>query len=336
MLEKFVAIFYNSFRGVCIVKKKIIIVCAILIAIIICGVAAYLIIGFATEDDTRGRLAVYFFDAAAGKIEAEFRSLPPAEFHLQIDGALRHFAFGPESSSLTGVWPNGVGIRDFLSNIYVEENILVAEFSELYGELPPLDEIIFRSAFTLTMLGLSDIEGVLFRPENSDEFFESAASITNNPFISPARRTAENFTLFFADETGEGLITIIHNAEYVNVHSRSQYILSRLIEGQNAPGIFPLIPPETRVRDVLVEPDAGIYVDLSSEFHSRFTGTTAQARMMLQSITHTLLENDRSDVRQRVFFLIDSERWDEFHGVSDFNLGFTYDITMMLGYEGEE
>lgn len=317
-------------------KKKIIIALAIFIALIICGVAAYFIVSFASDDDTRGRLAVYFFNASAGRVESELRNLPPDESHLQIDMALQHFAFGPESSNLSGVWPQGVAIRDFLTDMYVEDKILIAEFSELYGELPPLDEVIFRSAFTLTMLDLPDIDGVLFRLNSTDEFLESAVSITNNPFISPARRTAQNFTLFFADETGEGLITVIHNAEYVNVHARAQYILSRLIEGQSTPGVFPLIPPETRVRDVLVELDSGIYVDLSSEFHSRFTGTPAQARMMLQSITHTMLENAGSNVQRRVFFLIDSERWDEFHGVSDFNLGFTIDKTMMLCYENEE
>jgi hypothetical protein len=189
------------------------------------------------------------------------------------------------------------------------------------------------------MLGLPNIEGVLFRIENeygTDEFFETAATIANDPFISPARRTAESFTLFLTDETGEGLITVVHEADDVNIHARGQYILAQLIYRQTAEGVMPLVPQETRVRDVFIEPESGIYVNLSSEFHSRFTGTPAQARLMLQSITHTMLENVRSNVQRRVFFLIDSERWDDFHGVSYFNLGFTFDETVMLGFVEHE
>lgn len=316
-------------------KKKIIIGAAVFGVLVICSVAAFLIINFAQYDDMRGRLDVYFFNAAAGRLEAELHSLPQVEPHLQIDLALRHFAFGPESSALSGVWPQGVSLREFLRGTHLEDGVLIAEFSELYDELSPLEEVIFRAAFTLTMVGIPYVESVLFRTGYENEWFESAASITNNPFISPARRTATNFTLFFADESGEGLITVIYSAEDVNVHTRAQYILALLIEGQNAAGVMPLIPPETHVRDVFVEADLGIYVNLSSEFHSRFTGTTAQARMMLQSITHTMLENADSNVRRRVFFLIDSERWEDFHGVSDFHLGFTVDKTMMLDYESE-
>ena len=315
-------------------RKKIIIALASVALVIACFVAAYFIMNYTSDDDTRGRLAVYFYKPSAGKLEAEFRVLHP-EQHLQVQSAVHDLATGP-NTALSGVWP--AGLRDFVDT-HVDQNILVANFSEAYNDFSPLDEVIFRSAFTLTMLGIPNIDGVLFRVKNengTEEFLETATTITNNPFISPARRTAENFTLFFLDETGEGLVTMLSNAEYVNVHARAQYILSLLIEGQNAPGIFPLIPPETRVRDVFVEPDSGIYVNLSSEFHSRFGGTPAQARMMIQSITHTILENERSNVQRRVFFLIDSERWDDFHGVSDFNLGFTIDKTMMLDYEEED
>jgi hypothetical protein len=121
----------------------------------------------------------------------------------------------------------------------------------------------------------------------------------------------------------------------VNLHTRTQNILERLIEVQDSPGVFPLIPPETRVRLVITDADApGVYVDFSSEFHNNFSGTTAQAHMMLQSIVHTVLENNRQ--RSRVFFLIDSDRWEEFHGVSGFDMGFTADESFMLGFVPEE
>jgi hypothetical protein len=37
-----------------------------------------------------------------------------------------------------------------------------------------------------------------------------------------------------------------------------------------------------------------------------------------------------------VFFLIDSDRREDFHGVSDFDLGFAWDESFMLGYVPQE
>lgn len=307
----------------------------------VCAVVLFLVIDFALEDDSYGRLPVYFYNASQGQLEAELRTLPQTDSYERIDAALQHFFNGPESASLTRVWPAYVNFSELFTRLYIEEGILVASFSDLYSEMSPVDAILFRSAFTLTMVGLPCIDGMKFRTPGSNgaegfEWFESAGSIANNPFISPARRTAEEFTLYFVHESGEGIITTLYRTKDVDVHNREIYILEQLIERQRLPGILPLVPTETRVRDVLVELDTGIYVDFSPEFHSRFSGTSSQARMMLQSITHTMLENDGSNSPRRVFFLINSERWDEFHGVSDFNLSFTFDETMMLEFVAEE
>lgn len=319
-------------------KKKIIIASAVGAVVAICVFVAVIIFSLTSEDYARGRLAVYFFNPSEGRLGTEFRFLPPDGISPQLENALWHFAAPPQDALHSSTWPPGVMRAELITSAYIREGVLVAEFSELYASMSRMEEVIFRSAFTLTMTGLPQVERVLFRVNDEGgmrEFFESASSITNSPFISPARRTAEDFVLFFVDESGEGLITTMYNATDVNVHERAQYILRRLIKEQHESGIFPLIPSETRVRDVLIEPASGIYVDLSLEFHRGFTGSPTHARMMLQSITHTMLENAGSGITRRVFFLIESERWEDFHGVSDFNLGFTMDKTMMMSYEVE-
>jgi hypothetical protein len=289
-----------------------------------------------------GRVPIYFFNTAQGRVEAEFRLLAAEGLTEQIDMALRYFFSGPSGGGLSHVVPAGLEASEFLKDMYIADRMLVVSFSEWYSEMSPTDEIKFRSAFTRTMVSLPQIESVMFRAGSTEsesgtewgiERVESAETIANNPFISPARRTSEEFTLFFVCETGEGLITMQDFVPDVNLHTRIQNIVERLIEEQNAAGVMPLIPPETRVRLVINEPDAGLYIDFSGEFHSRFTGTTAQAELMLQSIAHSVLENLREN-RTRVFFLIDSDRWEEFHGVSDFDLGFIIDESFMLGFIG--
>ncbi|MCL1883505.1 MAG: GerMN domain-containing protein [Defluviitaleaceae bacterium] len=325
------------------IKLKIIMAAVALVAA--SGAAIFFIIERGSDDDMRGRIPIYFFNAAQGQMEAEFRDMPQGSPDIRIDAALRYFTSAPDSNALKMAWPVGFEFTELVADIFLEEivrevsaenyvyeQILITEFTDMYDEISPIDAAVFRSAFTLTMVGLPYIDGVMFRTYD-DEWVEYAETIANNPFISSARRTVEEFTLFFVDESGEGLITATYLENDVDLLRRIQIAIELLIQGQNEPGIMPLIPAETRVRPIIIEMDAlGIYVDFSSEFHRNFMGTSAQAHMMLQSITHTVLENHRG-THTRVFFLIDSERWDDFHGVSDFNLGFTMDESFLLGYE---
>jgi len=69
---------------------------------------------------------------------------------------------------------------------------------------------------------------------------------------------------------------------------------------------------------------------LSTDFVNHFSGTTAQARMMLASIANTLIENTGHSGIRRVVFLINSERREEFHGVGDFGSAFTFDASLIL------
>ncbi|MCL2357526.1 MAG: GerMN domain-containing protein [Defluviitaleaceae bacterium] len=312
-------------------KKKLVAAATVLVMLAVSGAAFVWFVGQTAENDALERLAVYFFNSAEGRLEAEFRDLPHGEVLARANAALGYFFSEPNDANLSRAWPSDRDFSALVPRISLRDDTLIAVLSELYAEIPPPDEALFRAAFTMTMTGVPHIEGVVFRTENR-EWLESAETVANAPFISPARRTAEDFTLFFTDESGEGLITVFCENFDVNIHTRNRDILERLIERQSESGFLPLIPPETRVRDVLTEPDAGFYIDLSSEFHSRFAGSPAQARLMIQSITHTILENDGSNIPQRVFFLIDSDRWDEFHGVSDFNLGFVFDESFMLGF----
>jgi len=281
-----------------------------------------------------GRLPVYFFNASQGRLEPELREMPQGDIYAQLDVVLRYLANGPREASLTRLWPGGndrISMREFLTDIYVnEEGFLNAWFSDLYYEMTPVEEALFRSAFTLTVSGLP-IEGVIFRLPAGD-MTQTAETIANNPMISPAQRMGEDFRFYFVDESGEGLISINYHMSDVDQHMRTTPMLERLIELQNEPGIMPLIPPETQVRSVLIAPqNPGIYVDFSAEFHRNFTGLSShQALLMIKSVAHTVLANNPA--YNRVFFLIDSERVYDFHGVSDFNLGFTMDETVMMGF----
>ena len=288
-------------------------------------------------DNSPSRMSVYFFSASLGHLVAEDRAWPEgATIEEWLDTVISHLSAEPESRALRRTWPAATA-EELISGMQMGGeymDTLIVDFTEYYLAMPPLEESLFRSAFTKTMTGIGFVDSVKFRITDYYgeviESVESASSISNNPAISPIRSSNMQFTLYFIDESMEGLVTKVYSAENVNVQQRRRVALQHLIAGQQDDGFFAAIPSETRVLGVTEDGDAdAIYVDLSSEILN-FTGTSAQARLMIYSIVNTVVANPTST--KRVAFLINSDRLESFHGVGDFNLLFNYNERIMMGF----
>jgi len=303
-----------------------------------------------------GQLQVFFFDAAEGRLYPEGRPWPTEDLYFWVDSGTENWDYNtkivwagttigllsqpPDNSQLSSVWPAFAFDPDmpFFLYFHIQDRTLVATFHESYLEMTPLDEALFRSAFALTMMSLPFINDVVIRVGDM-EWAETNATIANAPTISSAWLANTQLILYFLDDTGEtaGLVREYYNAVGVDIQRRSRMALERLIEGSVSGNVTPLIPPETRVNAVLPATEIfSIYVNLSGEFMTRFSGSPTQARFMIQSIVNTVIENSSPPgsppTARQVFFLIDSARHDTFHGVADFDRGFEYDETVMVGY----
>ena len=320
--------------------KKTLLAAGGLIAIAVVVVA--LVYFLAENRQNNGNyVLVYFFNASEGRLQAEQRTMPIGweltDYNLLLEATFNSVLQGPNSGALSRPWPDLDVHRYFLDG-----DVLVVEFGESYLELEPLAEAKFRSALTLTMVNLPFVNSVEIRlvdefGEQVRVFEESALTIANAPNISPALQSDQTFTLFFIDESGEGLIYESYVAPAVNLHFRNQVILETLIANQTSEGVLPSIPPETRVLSVNEHREAfAIYVNLSSEFFTRFGGGPSEARLMIASIANTLIENAAGSQLRRVYFFIESDRREDFHGVADFDLGFAFDETLVLGFAYEE
>jgi len=283
------------------------------------------------------QMQVYFFSPAEGTLSPEDRSWPQGNRDEWIFNVMWSLLGGPNSNRLVSVWPphQNPEIEDnwgIWQGWHMEDSTLVLIFDESYFDMAPLQEALFRSAITLTMTGLSFVDEVRFIVGETERT-ESPITIANGPELNSARISNTQLILYFLDASGEGLVREYYDAIDVdtNPQQRPRVAIERLIEGTDLEGSINLIPPETRVRAViLMQETSSIYVNLSGDFLTRFTGGQAQARIMIKSIVNTVLAN--SSGQRQVFFLIDSARVDSFHGVPDFAQGFEYDPTAMLDY----
>lgn len=309
---------------------------AIMIAAILIAGAATLIFvlqGQGRDIFTTAQIQVYFFSPSEGQLVPEGRPIPHGYQEDWVAAAIGHLRFPPNSNRLNSTWPNinpliGVEETPFLLNFYIHEGALTAEFYDSYLEMPALQEALFRSALTLTMVNLGFIDEVIFRV-NDRQWTETAETIANGPAISPSHHINTQLALYFIDESGEGLVREYYSAIGMDTQRPVQTALERLIEGAQTEGAFSAIPSETRVLGVIPDEPLSIYINLSGDF-LRISGGPAQTQLMIAAIVNTVLANTPPNIRQ-VFFLVDSSR-QQLPGIEDFTIGFEYDETVMMDY----
>lgn len=276
------------------------------------------------------QMQVYFFSPAEGRLYWEERPWPEGSTLDLILMAMGHLQRLPQNNNLTTTWPTTIYDAEeelpFLLWVDFADSMAVIDFGEVYFEMSPVQEALFRSALTLTLVGLPYVDEVMIRV-NGREWIESTETIANAPEISYARLANIQITLYLIDESGEGLVREYYSVTEADIQQRERTALEHLISSA-----YSIIPEETRVRVIPADETlTSVYVNLSSEFSTNFTGSSAAAQLMIASIVNTVLENSPPAVRQ-VFFLIDSARQESFHGVPYFDRGFEYDETVMVGF----
>ena len=96
--------------------------------------------------------------------------------------------------------------------------------------------------------------------------------------------------------------------------------MEQLIAGPESKDLFPTVPPETKIRDVKVV-DGICYVDLSMEFVTKHGGGSSGEAFTIYSIVNSLTELSNIN---KVQFLIEGEKLDEYKGDFDFGKPFEY------------
>jgi len=275
---------------------------------------------------------------------------------------IAHFYSPP--SNRQGLWPQSLGLVAVGTLPYYNEAYPENETGVLAAIALPPDfryltakaQAMLRIGLTLTLTELPDITQVLFwvagegnKPshdihdwlpypqywDNQAVRVETFQTVANNPVISPGVMRARIITLYFVSEDGQSLVTEVFFDDYVDQQRLAEEKVMHLLDGPLVEGAVGLIPPETRVRMVnLDRATFSVYVDFSSDFESRFTGSPQLAHRMLQSIVNTLTAPDNNIFTvNQVFFLIDSQRVSTFHGVRGFDQAFVYDHPLQLVYE---
>ena len=104
-----------------------------------------------------------------------------------------------------------------------------------------------------------------------------------------------------------------------------RYVVEQLIKGPESDSLKNVIPSDTKIRDISTA-DGICYVDLSSEFVTKQSGTEKDGIAAVYSIVNSLGEMETVN---KVQFLIEGEKVDDYRHIMDLSKSVepNYDIT---------
>lgn len=158
----------------------------------------------------------------------------------------------------------------------LEGMLVTVDFDTEYYELSSVDEKLLRAAvvqsllevdgvigvqFTIDGEKLEDTDGVVVGIMNQDDFVQNSNTALNE------YQTVQ-LILYFANETGDGLIAENREVNYTSNETIEKLIMEGLIEGPKKTGLYPTVNPQTTLLSVTTKEDV-CYVNLDSDFLNR-------------------------------------------------------------------
>jgi germination protein M len=269
---------------------------AVIAAVALSGIALYGQRGAETSvgPSPTIRTDIYYYNKTAGRLESETRAVQNGDYKQILTNVLNELRSGARSAALLSPVPADI---DITLNLYENSNLVDVVFSENYDKLDPVDELYLRASIVWTLTELDFVRDVRMFAGEKELTKQSgeAVGLLNRENVSidaeipPIPNHSKAFTVYFADDQGQGLVPEDCVIQINTNLTDEQYIVERVIQGPRTDGLFRVIPAETKVFDVKTN-DGICYVDLSREFMSRMDGGTAAERLAVYSIVNSLTE----------------------------------------------
>lgn len=299
--------------------RRAIAVFVLLVVLIPCSVLLYDAI--MTSEETKVEFYYMMSDGKMKPIERNIKSGVPKEM---VDEILVLLKEGPKTDGATASIPEDV---EFLF-AEIEEDTAVVNVSSGYYHLQGVEEVICRSSIVWTLTSLDFVENVkilvegqpLTNKEGEERGVMNRQNILIDSVVSAETTEYAILKLYFANADGTDLVVEERVVEVNANQAREKTILEQLIAGPLNKEYKSVIPAETKIRDVTTTSDGTCYVNLSQEFVTKQSGGLEGEALTVYSIVNSLCELDGVD---KVQFLIEGQKQDEYKGKLDFKTPFT-------------
>lgn len=167
------------------------------------------------------------------------------------------------------VFPESVKIERY----EYTDHQLYLYFNKAYGQMPPAEEVLCRGAIVHDMMQIDNVAGISFYVDNlplTDANGAEVGIMTNDSFVENPGEKINNIqeadlTLYFASQTGDGLVSETQHVYYSSNISIEKLVMERLLAGPESENAKASIPDGTGLVSVSVM-DGVCFVNLDENF----------------------------------------------------------------------
>ena len=201
----------------------------------------------------------------------------------------------PDSIEYKSVFPGKLKIQDWT----LSDKKLEIHFNSTYEKMSAAKEVLLKAAVVQTLSQLSEVEYVCFFIENSpltDNLGKEVGYMRAEDFVQNTGSLLYSYQvgelkLYFANEQGNALITENISVRYNSNTSIEKLIVEQLLKGPSREGLYPVIPPETKVLGVSVK-DNVCYVNLDEGFLNNTY--TIDPKITIYAIVNSIVDGGES------------------------------------------
>lgn len=201
----------------------------------------------------------------------------------------------PDSIEYKSVFPEKLKIQDWT----LSDKKLEIHFNSTYEKLSAAKEVLLKAAVIQTLSQLSEVEYVCFFIENSpltDNLGKEVGYMRAEDFVQNTGSLLYSYQvgelkLYFANEQGNAMITENISVRYNSNTSIEKLIVEQLLKGPSKEGLYPVIPPETKVLGVSVK-DNVCYVNLDEGFLNNTY--TIDPKITIYAIVNSIVDGGAS------------------------------------------
>lgn len=201
----------------------------------------------------------------------------------------------PDSIEYKSVFPEKLKIQDWT----LSDKKLEIHFNSTYEKMSAAKEVLLKAAVVQTLSQLSEVEYVCFFIENSpltDNLGKEVGYMRAEDFVQNTGSLLYSYQvgelkLYFANEQGNAMITENISVRYNSNTSIEKLIVEQLLKGPSKEGLYPVIPPETKVLGVSVK-DNVCYVNLDEGFLNNTY--TIDPKITIYAIVNSIVDGGAS------------------------------------------
>lgn len=234
---------------------------------------------------------IYFLNDKATKVISESYFSETEEASALAEELLTQLRKEADKKQYETVESQGFSILDLV----VSDGVVIINVDERYREVDNIRSILCRAALARTFTqiegvqavsmtvngeALTDAGGNVIGLMQADLFIDNAGDE-----ITPVETVS--LTIYFANETGDGLKTVTRSLEYNSNISMEKLVIEQIIAGPSEEGGAPTINPDTKLISATTK-DGICYVNFDAAFLTQIYEVSPE--VAIYSIVNSLVE----------------------------------------------